>query len=121
MVRDSVTGLLWPPVVAAGEEAAAAWEALLARALAAGLVLAEVRALVSDGAQGLLSHLRHALPWVYQQRCIFHIWRNETGAWIGLRNGPGRGRVGAVRRRGGYGHAHAPLDTRSALVDAPEP
>ena len=79
MVRDSVTGLLWPPVVAAGEEAAAAWEALLARAQAAGLVLAEVRALVSDGAQGLLSHLRQAVPWVYQQRCIFHIWRNLGG------------------------------------------
>lgn len=79
MVRDSVTGLLYPPVVATGEEAAAAWEALLAQAARAGLRLAEVRALVSDGAQGLLSHLRHALPWVYQQRCIFHIWRNLGG------------------------------------------
>ena len=54
MVRDSVTGVLYPPVVAAGEEAAAAWEQLLAQAERAGLRLAEVRALVSDGAQGLL-------------------------------------------------------------------
>lgn len=76
MLRDSVTGLLWPPVVAAGEEAAAAWEMLFARASQAGLILEDLRAVVSDGAQGLLSYLRHSLPHVYQQRCIFHIWRN---------------------------------------------
>ena len=76
MVRDSVTGLLYPPVVAAGEEAAAAWEQLFASAQRAGLELEELRAVVSDGAQGLLSHLRQGLPWVYQQRCIFHLWRN---------------------------------------------
>ena len=79
MLRDSVTGLLWPPVVAAGEEAASAWEALFARACQAGLVLEDVRAVVSDGAQGLLSYLRHSLPHVYQQRCIFHTWRNLAG------------------------------------------
>lgn len=79
MVRDSVTGLLYPPVVAAGEEAAEAWEQMLAQAARAGLVLAEVRALVSDGAQGLRRHLRHGLPWVYQQRCLFHTWRNLGG------------------------------------------
>jgi transposase-like protein len=76
MLRDSVTGLLWPPVVAVGEEAAAAWATLCAEAARAGLALGELRAVVSDGAQGLLSHLRHALPHVYPQRCIFHIWRN---------------------------------------------
>ncbi len=76
MLRDSVTGLLWPPVVAAGEEAATAWEMLFAQASQAGLVLEELRAVVSDGAQGLLSYLRHSLPRIYQQRCIFHTWRN---------------------------------------------
>jgi hypothetical protein len=79
MLRDSVTGLLWPPVVAVGEEAAASWEMLFARASEAGLVLQDVRAVVSDGAQGLLSYLRHSLPHVYQQRCIFHTWRNLGG------------------------------------------
>ena len=79
MLRDSVTGLLWPPVVAVGEEAAAAWEALFAQACQAGLVLEDLRVLVSDGAQGLLSYLRQSLPRVYQQRCIFHIWRNLGG------------------------------------------
>ena len=76
MVRDSVTGLLYPPVVVAGEEAAAAWERLFARAQRAGLSLEDLQAVVSDGAQGLLSHLRQGLPWVYQQRCVFHLWRN---------------------------------------------
>jgi hypothetical protein len=79
MLRDSVTGLLWPPVVAVGEEAAAAWEALFVQARQAGLVLEDLGALVSDGAQGLLSYLRQSLPWVYQQRCIFHTWRNLGG------------------------------------------
>ena len=76
MVRDSVTGLLYPPVVAAGEEAAAAWGMLFAQAQRAGLALEDLQAVVSDGAQGLLSHLRRELPRVYQQRCVFHLWRN---------------------------------------------
>ncbi len=37
MLRDSATGLLWPPVVALGEEAASAWAALFAQAQRAGL------------------------------------------------------------------------------------
>lgn len=76
MLRDSVTGLLWPPVVAEGEEEAAAWAMLFAWASEAGLALQDLRALVSDGAQGLLSYLRESLSWVYQQRCVFHTWRN---------------------------------------------
>jgi len=79
MLRDSATGLLWPPVVALGEEAASAWAALFAQAQRAGLALEELRAVVSDGAQGLLSYLREELSHVYQQRCIFHIWRNLGG------------------------------------------
>ena len=55
LLRDSVTGLLWPPVVAAAAEAAVAWAALFAQAQKAGLVLEDLRAVVSDGAQGLLS------------------------------------------------------------------
>jgi transposase-like protein len=79
MLRDSATGLLWPPLVAVGEEAASAWAALFAQAQRAGLALEELRAVVSDGAQGLLSYLRQELSHVYQQRCIFHIWRNLAG------------------------------------------
>lgn len=76
MLRDSVTGLLWPPVVAEGEQAAEAWGQLFEQARRAGLVWEDLKAVVSDGAQGLLSYLRHSLPAVYQQRCVFHTWRN---------------------------------------------
>ena len=79
LLRDSVTGLLWPPVVATAEEAATAWAALFAQARRTGLVLEDLRVVVSDGAQGLLSYLRDTLPHVYQQRCIFHLWRNLSG------------------------------------------
>jgi len=37
MLRDSVTGLLWPPVVAEGEQAAEAWAQLFEQARRAGL------------------------------------------------------------------------------------
>lgn len=60
MVRDSVTGLLYPPVVAAGEEAAEAWGQLLTEAARAGLRLEALRALVSDGAQGLVRCIQRA-------------------------------------------------------------
>lgn len=76
MLSESVSGLLWPPVVQMGEESAAAWEKLFARAQEAGMDLEQVLALTSDGAQGLTSHLRQSLVWIYQQRCIWHLWRN---------------------------------------------
>jgi hypothetical protein len=72
---DNVTGVIWPPVVVAGEGTAAAWATLFARAEQAGLVLRELRGLASDGATGLESYRRRALPWVSHQRCVFHLWR----------------------------------------------
>jgi hypothetical protein len=72
---DTVSGVVWPPVVVAGEGAAAAWETLFRRAEQAGLVLRELRGIASDGATGLESYRRRALPWVSHQRCVFHLWR----------------------------------------------
>ena len=77
---DNVTGVVWPPVVVAGEGTAAAWETLFARAEQAGLVLSELRGIASDGATGLESYRRQALPWVSHQRCVFHLWRGLSGA-----------------------------------------
>ena len=77
---DNVTGVVWPPVVVAGEGAAAAWEALFTRAEQAGLILRELRGIASDGATGLESYRRQALPWVSHQRCVFHLWRGLNGA-----------------------------------------
>jgi hypothetical protein len=77
---DNVTGVVWPPVVVAGEGTAAAWETLFARAVHAGLVLSELRGIASDGAVGLERYRRQALPWVSHQRCVFHLWRGLAGA-----------------------------------------
>ena len=76
ILMDSVSGLLYPPVVVAEEERAEGWRSLLARAQAAGLDLQGLRGLTSDGAHGLMAHLAQALSWVNQQRCVWHVWRN---------------------------------------------
>lgn len=78
---DNVTGVIWPPIVVAGESTAAAWEALFRRAERAGLVLGDLRGIASDGATGLESYRRQALPWVSHQRCVFHLWRGLSGAF----------------------------------------
>jgi hypothetical protein len=77
LVADSVSGLLYPPVVAASEECAA-WRQLFGRAQQAGLDLDGVRAVTSDGAIGLLDYLRHSLGWVHHQRCVWHVWRQVS-------------------------------------------
>lgn len=79
MLVDSVTGVIWPPVVVKGEESAASWWQLFERAASAGLDLDDINGLTSDGAQGLLSCLRESLSWVHQQRCIWHLWRSLGG------------------------------------------
>ena len=76
---DSVSGLIYPPVVVGDEDSASAWEKLFTRAQAAGLDLQKLRGLCSDGAQGLLAYLRRDLFWVLQQRCVWHIWRSLSG------------------------------------------
>jgi hypothetical protein len=75
MTVNSVTGVIYPPIVAHGEKEARAWRQLFARAVRAGLDLQRIRGLTSDGAQGLLAHLRAEMAWVEQQRCVWHVWR----------------------------------------------
>jgi hypothetical protein len=79
LLADSVTGLLWPPLVARGEESAAPWQRLFERARGAGLDWDRIRGVTSDGAQGVSAFLRQTLVWVQHQRCVWHIWRNLTG------------------------------------------
>lgn len=76
---DRVSGLLWPPVVAEGEQAQAPWDRLFDRAREAGLNVWRVRGVVSDGAQGLQTHLHWRRPRVRHQRCVFHLWRTLKG------------------------------------------
>jgi hypothetical protein len=75
LVVDSVSGLVFPPVVATGEEGTGPWQAMFARAKAAGLDLEGLRGVTSDGAFGLAAYLREGLSWVQQQRCVWHLWR----------------------------------------------
>ncbi len=76
LIVDSVSGVIWPPLVVQGEESEASWSQLFARACEAGLELARLRGVTSDGAQGLLAYLRRGLGWVGRQRCVWHVWRN---------------------------------------------
>lgn len=74
---DSVSGLIYPPVVVEGEADEAPWERLFGRAQRAGL--SRLRGVTSDGASGLVGLLGRALYYVNHQRCVFHIWRNLGG------------------------------------------
>jgi len=79
LLADSVTGVLWPPVVAEREDQAAPWPRLFARAREAGLDWQRLRGVTRDGAQGLSAFLGQMLAWVQHQRCVWHIWRNLAG------------------------------------------
>jgi len=76
---DRSTGLIYPPVVAPGEESAGSWKKLFTRARQAGLDLDAVRGVTSDGAPGLLAYVSRGLDWAYHQRCVWHLWRNLAG------------------------------------------
>ena len=73
VVTDSLTGLVYPPVVVEGEKSASSWAKLFGRAGVAGLDLQALRGITSDGAHGLSAYLREGLNWVNQQRCILHV------------------------------------------------
>lgn len=79
LLVDSVTGMIWPPVVVRGEKTAGPWERLFGRAREAGLDLERLRGVTSDGATGVLDSLRRKLYWVNHQRCVWHLWRNLAG------------------------------------------
>jgi transposase-like protein len=78
-LSDSVSGLLYPPVVVAGEGEATAWQQLFTCAATAGLDLSGLRGITSDGAQGLGAYLREHLRGVNSQRCVWHVWRQLGG------------------------------------------
>jgi hypothetical protein len=119
---DNATGVVWPPVVAAGEGAAAAWESLFARAEQAGLVLRELRGIASDGAAGLESYRRRALPWVSHQRCVFHLWRGLRGALTAaaaMAATAAEDRGKAAARRAATQARRTLIDLIRAVYDAP--
>jgi len=79
VVVDSVTGIVYPPVVVEREESEEPWRRLFARARGAGLRVGRLRGVTSDGAKGLLGFVGRKLEWVNHQRCVFHIWQGLGG------------------------------------------
>lgn len=117
---DNATGLLWPPVVAAGEESEQSWREMLERAVGAGFDLDRLRGVVSDGANGLIGCLHEMAKWANQQRCVWHLWRKLGGelarqvskVGVGLFGAAARAARGRVRREL-VALIHAVLDARS--------
>jgi len=79
LLADSVTGRLWPPLVAEREDQAAPWQHLFERARQAGLDWHGLRGVTRDGAQGLSAFLGQTLAWVQHPRCVWHLWRTLAG------------------------------------------
>jgi transposase-like protein len=119
LLTDSVTGVVFPPVVATGEGQAADWAPLLAQATAAGLDRDRVRGITSDGAVGFAAFLDRDWTWVNHARCHFHLWRNLSGAFAEAATTAATGLVGAAAtavrratRRTLAGLVRAVLDAR---------
>jgi hypothetical protein len=98
LLADSVTGVIWPPVVVAGETAAEHWQRVFERARSAGLIWELLRGVTSDGAKGLASYLTTTLSWVSHQRCVFHLWRSLTDELTARVNEAAEGLVGEVAK-----------------------
>ena len=79
ILADSESGLLYPPVVVAGEEKEESWKGLFEGAREAGLDWDILRGVTSDGVNGLVGCLIEMLAWVNHQRCVWHLWRNLGG------------------------------------------
>ncbi len=98
LLVDVVTGVVFPPVVASGEESDVQWGRVFRRAKLAGLDLEQLRGVVSDGASGLIGYLNRALYWMNHQRCVFHLWRNLSSELATQVNRAATGLVGAAAK-----------------------
>jgi hypothetical protein len=96
LVGASARGCQTSRVAASGQcQQADLGRRLFERAQQAGLELAKLRAVTSDGAQGLLAYLRRNLLWVARQRRVWHLWRSlsrdlgraASRALVGMTNG----------------------------------
>jgi hypothetical protein len=95
---DTVTGVIWPPVVVNGEDSERSWGRMFRRAKLSGLDVDQLRGVTSDGAKGLIGYLGRALSWVNHQRCHFHLWRNLRGELAGRVNEAATGLAGAAAK-----------------------
>lgn len=116
---DGISGLVFPPVVAEGEESATAWEGLFERAQAAGLELSKLHAVASDGAKGLKSYLELGLWWVEQQRCVFHLWGNLAGQLAASVGAEVVGLIGEMAKAAGKQARREWVGLVRGVLDAP--
>jgi len=98
LVVDSVSGVIWPPVVAAGEESEEPWAQLFERARQAGLPLQALRGVTSDGCHGLMAYLRQQLQWVNHQRCVWHLWRGLASQLLSAGRQAAAGLIGEAAK-----------------------
>ena len=101
LVVDSVSGVIWPPVVAAGEESEEPWAQLFEQARQAGLPLQALRGVTSDGCHGLMAYLRQQLHWVNHQRCVWHLWRGLASQLLSAGRQAAAGLVGEAAKTAG--------------------
>jgi hypothetical protein len=95
---DTVSGVIFPPVVVSEEDSDRSWGRMFRRARVAGLDPSELRGVVSDGARGLIGYVSRVLFWVNHQRCLFHIWRNLGGEISARANEAAAGLAGAAAK-----------------------
>ena len=119
LLADGVTGVIWPPVVVAGEEAAEQWQQVFARARDAGLIREQVRGVTSDGAKGLARYLATTLTGVSHPRCVFHLWRGLAGALTARVNAAAAGLAAAVAKQARRDARRELVGLIRAVFDAP--
>ena len=98
LLVDAVTGVVFPPVVASGEDSDRSWGRVFRRAHLSGLDRDRVRGVASDGAKGLVGYLGRVLFWVNHQRCVFHLWRGLKGEMSARASEAASGLAGAAAR-----------------------
>ena len=119
LLADSITGVIWPPVVVAGEEAAEQWQRVFERARDGGLILALVRGVTSDGAKGVARYLATTLTWVSHQRCVFHLWRTLGSELTARVNAAAVGLAGEVAKHARRAARRELVGLIRAVFDAP--
>ena len=95
---DTVSGVIWPPVVVNEEDSERSWGRMFRRARLSGLDLDGLLGVASDGASGLVGYLGRVLYWVNHQRCHFHLWRNLSGEVAGRVKEAATGLAGAAAK-----------------------
>jgi transposase-like protein len=119
LLADSVSGLIWPPVVVKGEESPAAWQELFDRAVSAGLVVRQLQGVTSDGATGLLAYLARHLDWVSHQRCVLHLWRPLFQEILSRANAATQGLAGDAAKAARRAVWQQSVRAVRAVLDAP--